>query len=152
MKNNTLLEKIKEMSVDELKNLSDEELIEVTELANGNTKDIKKILHVNFSYSALTQEITKRGGRSGWYYPAKYETKRSTPEAFNNDGISIDLAPYKTGQSTKQTISLKKRTYEKWKKIVTDFPDRDTAQTLVFELFMDLYNEGKLKFTFKKVQ
>ena len=116
-------------TLDDMKQASDEELLNLFDKAQGDTKNFMANNHVDFSYTTLVNEITDRGYSRDWHKP-EANTKDICVELTKNTGrLNLGMTP-----------AVKTR-YEKFLN-GKDYNYMYTSAALT--LFMDLYNSGNI--------
>lgn len=119
------------MTLDELKNMSNQELADFANKIT-NTRDFQKQTGAEFSYNTLMAEIKRRGGVKTYVFP----------ESEQADIITL----VKTDETYRQQFKISKKVADKWKKFAADKPNRSVLLDHALIRFMDDFKKGKIKF------
>lgn len=119
------------MTLDELKNMSNQELANFANKIT-NTRDFQKQTGAEFSYNTLMAEIKRRGGVKTYVFP----------ESEQADIITL----VKTDETYRQQFKISKKVADRWKKFAADKPNRSVLLDHALIRFMDDYKKGKIKF------
>lgn len=130
-------DKIHNMTMEEMQNASDDELLAMVEKAAGHTKDFSTFLHTDFSYTTLTGELKKRGYQNGWYRNPDVEGKKH-----------VDVIQMKAPKSTRRVaLSMSDEVADAWQQFNKNVPYRSVTIDEACRRFMRDYAEGKISFT-----
>lgn len=119
------------MTLDELKNMSNQELADFANKIT-NTRDFQKQTGAEFSYNTLMAEIKRRGGVKTYVFP----------ESEQADIITL----VKTDETYRQQFKISKKVADKWKKFAADKPNRSVLLDHALIRFMDDFKKGNIKF------
>lgn len=119
------------MTLDELKNMSNQELADFANKIT-NTRDFQKQTGAEFSYNTLMAEIKRRGGVKTYVFP----------ESEQADIITL----VKTDETYRQQFKISKKVADRWKKFAADKPNRSVLLDHALIRFMDDFKNGKIKF------
>lgn len=116
-------------TLEELKKATDKELLKMVEDASGSTSTDKfqAKFECEFSYSALTGELTSRGYITGWYKPTEVVT---VPMSKDNDRMNLNMT---------------KACKQKYEKFLQDKSFNYVHTTAALERYIDDYNEGRIE-------
>lgn len=120
------------MTLDELKNMSNQELADFANKIT-NTRDFQKQTGAEFSYNTLMAEIKRRGGVKTYVFPEESEQA---------DIITL----IKTDETYRQQFKMSKKVSDRWKKFASDKPNRSVLLDAALTRFMDDFKNGKIKF------
>lgn len=119
------------MTLDELKNMSNQELADFANRIT-NTRDFQQTTGAEFSYNTLMSEIRRRGGVKTYVFP----------ESEQADIITL----IKTDETYRQQFKMSKKVSDRWKKFASDKPNRSVLLDAALTRFMDDFKRGKIKF------
>ena len=119
----------------DLKNFTERELLDLVEQAKGHTKDFQETVGADFSYSALIDEITARGGKNGWYFDTQCGTDEHTV-------IPVE----KQGETIRKPYTVSKDIAEEWSEFMRSFPVPSVALGSALSRFMADYRNGRIEF------
>ena len=119
------------MTLDELKNMSNQELADFANKIT-NTRDFQKQTGAEFSYNTLMAEIKRRGGVKTYVFP----------ESEQADIITL----VKTDETYRQQFKISKKVADRWKKFAADKPNRSVLLDHALIRFMDDFKNGKIRF------
>lgn len=123
-------------TIEELKKLSNDELVTYYEAAQGNTKDFQTTFGVEYSYTALTSEMRARGFVSGMYIPS--DKKEPEKDVFR---ITIQRQSGNSNMNLTMTNECK----ERYKQFIQDNGDAFVHTTAALTLYMDLCEGNRLE-------
>ena len=130
---------------EQLKSMSDDEILELIRKSQGNTgKTFSETMGCDFSYSHLLDTIKRRGYVLDWYNPDWYHPGERT-ESIIDDGEHINITLTKPkGEVIRRTYSLDKDTADRWSALTSNKPYPSTILTYALENFINDYCDGKI--------
>ena len=133
------------MSLVEMRQLSDDEIINMYQKAQGHTRtaDFKKVCNTDFSYSSLTCEMKNRN------IPLRFTRNRKNGETTvcgNDSTLPRNVYMTKDGMTlTRHVISVDSETYRQWKTFIEKFTCPSVLTTAALRQFMEDFNAGKIR-------
>ncbi len=126
------------LTKEDLPNISDEELIRMSEQAKGHTgKDFKKFMNCDFSYSVLIAEMKRRGMVNGWHIPGS--TPSAKPER-------ITAKKDKTIEYTRITLTVDKQTAADWRAFTENMAFNSVVTSCALQRLMRDVKSGHVTF------
>ena len=126
-----------EQRKDQLKNRTGEELLSMVEEAKGHTqKDFQEFFGTDYSYTTLTDELTRRGYKNGWHLPGG-----PAPEESNLKTVVVSADEPKVRFNLSMTSSVKDR----YARFLEGKSMGFRHTTAALELYMDAVEAGEVK-------
>ncbi len=127
------------MTKEEAQQLSDAELLQMVQKAQGHTgNDFKEYMNLDFSYTTLTGLLRERGFESGWHKTSDGATPTIKPTVIRmkkNDGVAV-----------RQSYMVDKSIAEEWKQFNKHVPYKTVTLGWALRRFMDDVKSGRIKF------
>lgn len=115
-------------TLEELRQAKDEELLKCVSEAKGNTgKDFSTTFGTDYSYSAITNELTMRGYENGWH---KKVTEMKVKMSKENDRMNLNMT---------------KECKEKYEEFLKDKSYAFVHTTAALMTYMDAYKKKEVK-------
>ena len=126
------------MSLEETRTLSDAELLEMAQKAQGHSNDFSEHMHCNFSHSSFSNLLQERGYKKDWHKVSEGVTPVLKP-----DVIKLKKTDSVT---TRKSYIVPNDVAAKWKQFNKDIPCPSVTLAAAMERFMADYRAGKIKF------
>lgn len=126
-------------TIEELRNLeivSDEQLLEYFNSAQGHTREFQQFFDVNYSYTMLRTVLEERGFVDGWHRPV--DKQKEEKEVFQ---ITIQRQKNNSSMNLTMTNDCK----ERYKQFTDENGDAFVHTTAALTLYMDLCESGRLE-------
>lgn len=137
--NNTISDVPRALSKEEAQHLSDTELLQMIQDAQGHTgKDFPNYMNCDFSYTYLTGLIRRRGYENGWHMP----TDRISPEV----KPTIIRVKKNDAGSTRKSFIIEEDVAEEWKAFNKNVPFPSVTLGYALRRFMNDYYSGQIIF------
>lgn len=128
------------MSKNQLQAKKDAELLAMVSTAAGHTSGtaFKQKMHCNFSYSFLTDELRRRGYRTGWY--------KADDTPINNGQRPETITLHRPEKEGKRlTLTVSNTTAEEWHALIASVPFKQIVADEALERFMQDVKTGRIK-------
>lgn len=125
------------MTKDEAQGLSDSELLQMIQKAQGHTNDFQNYMNCDFSYTYLTGLIRDRGYENGWH---------KTSEGSSPMKPNVIRMKKSDEDTTRKSFIIETGIAEEWKSFNKNVPFPSVTLGSALRRFMDDYNSGRIKF------
>ena len=122
--------------------MSNAELLNMVKKSKGHTgKDFKSYMKADFSYTALTNEITRRGGKTGYYFGSPLGDFK--PEEKKCEAIKIVKS---ADNIVKKNYRIDKHTSELWDETFKNIPSKSFLVNMALLNLIEKYKNHEISF------
>ena len=135
------------LTKERLKEMPDNELLELVTKAKGNTgKEFKTHFKTDFSYSVVLGELRNRGYENGWYKAGDSAVVAQKKTEY----IYLEDLEASNGEVKKTSFDISKKTLERWRRMTSMISHKSKILELAMNRFMDELDSGKMDFRWKR--